>query len=123
MKTLRIFRTEDDKMKTRWAGHAACTGKMKNTQIFVGKPERRSLGRHMHRWKDNIKTDLRKQAYRISTGCSWLWVGASRQLLTGNEPRGSIKDGESSAPGYQHLKKKSQNLAIRKTQPSNPTNG
>jgi hypothetical protein len=29
-------------------------------RIFVGKPEgRKSLGRPRHRWKDNIKMDLR----------------------------------------------------------------
>jgi hypothetical protein len=26
--------------------------------ILVGKPEKRPLGRHMRRWKDNIRMDL-----------------------------------------------------------------
>jgi hypothetical protein len=31
-------------------------------RIFVGKCEGRSLGRHRHRWEDNIKIDLQDVA-------------------------------------------------------------
>jgi hypothetical protein len=47
----------------RWAGHVACMGgEMRNTyRIFIGKNEgKRSLGRPGHRWKDNIKMNLRE---------------------------------------------------------------
>jgi hypothetical protein len=30
-------------------------------RVFVGKPEgKRSLGKHRHRWKDNIKMDIQE---------------------------------------------------------------
>ena len=42
---------------SRWAGHVAC---MENRScaygVLVGRPEgKRPLGRHRHRWEDNIK--------------------------------------------------------------------
>jgi hypothetical protein len=48
--------------RMRWAGHVACIGNKRTAyKIVVGKPEgRRPLGRTGHRWKDNIKMDLRE---------------------------------------------------------------
>jgi hypothetical protein len=50
----------------RWAGHVACTGKMKNTyKILAGKPERkRPLGRPQRRWEDNIRMDVRETGWK-----------------------------------------------------------
>jgi hypothetical protein len=44
----------------RWTGHVAHMGEVRNAyNILVGRPEgRRPLGRHKHRWEDNIKMDL-----------------------------------------------------------------
>jgi hypothetical protein len=44
----------------RWAGHVALMRERKGVyRILVRKPEgKRPLGRLMHRWDDNIKTDL-----------------------------------------------------------------
>jgi hypothetical protein len=42
--------------RRRWAGHVVRMGEMRNTyNILIGKPEeRKPLGRHRSRWKDNI---------------------------------------------------------------------
>ena len=45
-------------------------------QGLVGKPEeRRQLGRHRHRWEDNIKMDLHEVEYEVWTASSWLRIG------------------------------------------------
>jgi hypothetical protein len=46
----------------RWEGHAACVGAKRNAySLLVGMSEEKGpLGKPRHRWKDNIKTDLRK---------------------------------------------------------------
>jgi hypothetical protein len=48
--------------KMRWAGNVAYMGNMRNSyKILVSKPEeKRPVGRHRHRWKDNIKMDLKE---------------------------------------------------------------
>jgi hypothetical protein len=48
--------------RMRWAGHVACVGEVRGAyNSLVGRPEeRRPLGRLRHRWKDNIKMDLRE---------------------------------------------------------------
>jgi hypothetical protein len=46
--------------RIRWTGLAACMWENKNAyRVLVGKQERkRPLGRHRHRWEDNIKMGL-----------------------------------------------------------------
>jgi len=45
-------------------------------RFLVGKPEeKRPLGRHRHRWEDDIKMDLQEVEYETWTGSSWLRVG------------------------------------------------
>jgi hypothetical protein len=46
----------------RWESHIAGMGKNTNAfSILVGKPERkRPLGKPRHRWKSNIKMDLKR---------------------------------------------------------------
>jgi len=48
--------------RIRWMGHIACVGERRGSQgIMVVRPEgRNSLGRPRHRWKDNIKMDLKE---------------------------------------------------------------
>jgi hypothetical protein len=48
--------------RMRWVGHIARMREMRNVyNILVGKPERkRPLGRYKHRWKDDIRMDLRE---------------------------------------------------------------
>jgi hypothetical protein len=48
--------------RMRWVGHVVRMGKVRGIKwVLVGKPERkRPLGRPRHRWKDNIKMDLRE---------------------------------------------------------------
>jgi hypothetical protein len=48
--------------RMREAGHVACIGVMRGAyRVFMGKPEgRRPLGRPRHRWKNNVKMDLRE---------------------------------------------------------------
>jgi hypothetical protein len=45
----------------RWARHVACMGETRYIfRVVVGKPEgRRPLGRHGHRWENNMKVDLK----------------------------------------------------------------
>jgi hypothetical protein len=44
-----------DRTCTTYEGEARCI-----YRVLVGKPERRPLGRHRHRWENNNKIDLRK---------------------------------------------------------------
>jgi hypothetical protein len=46
----------------RWLGHAAHMEEGRGVcRVLVGRPKRkRPLGRHRHRWEDNIKLDLRE---------------------------------------------------------------
>jgi hypothetical protein len=48
--------------RMRWAGQVTGTGKERSVcRVLVGRPEgKRPLGRPRHRWKDNIKLDLRE---------------------------------------------------------------
>ena len=50
------------KSRTRWAEHVAPMRERRGVyRILVGKPEgKRSLGRPMRRWEDNIKTYLQE---------------------------------------------------------------
>jgi hypothetical protein len=47
-------------------GDVACREEMRNTyKILLEKPEgKRLLGRHRHRWEDNIRMDLRESERR-----------------------------------------------------------
>ena len=46
----------------RWAG--ACSTYWGEERVLVGKPEeKRPLGRHRHKWEDNIKMDLQEVGY------------------------------------------------------------
>jgi hypothetical protein len=49
-------------LRFRWTGLVACMGERRGSQgIMVGRPEgRKPLGRPRHRWKDNIKMDLKE---------------------------------------------------------------
>jgi hypothetical protein len=50
--------------------------------VVVGRPKgKRPLGRPRHRWKDNIKMDLREIGLMEQTGFSWLRIGSSGGLL------------------------------------------
>jgi len=53
--------------RMRWAGHVACIGERRGIfQVLVGKPEgKRPLGRHRHRWENNIKMDLQEVGCRV----------------------------------------------------------
>ena len=48
--------------RMRWVGHVARMGEDRGVhRVLVGKTEgKRSLGRPIHRWKDNIKMDLQE---------------------------------------------------------------
>jgi hypothetical protein len=50
-------------LNKNWQGieYAVCMGVVRNSYIFVGRPERkRPLGRPRHRWEDNIRMGLRE---------------------------------------------------------------
>jgi hypothetical protein len=46
----------------KWAGHVGCRGEKRNAyRVFVEWPEgKRPLGRLRHRWKYNIKMDIKE---------------------------------------------------------------
>jgi hypothetical protein len=51
-------------------------------RVLVGKKEgKKPLGRHRHRWEDNIKIDFREMKCMVWTGLSWLRIGTSGGLL------------------------------------------
>jgi hypothetical protein len=82
------------KWRMRWAGHVACMREMRIA--YVGKPERRRpLGRHRHRWEDNIKMNLREIGWEV---VDWMDLTQDRHHVAGsyehgNEPSGSITGG------------------------------
>ena len=58
-----------------WAGHVAHMGEERGVyRVLLGKPEgRRPLGRHRHRWVDNIRMDLQE------VGCGFMdWNGLAQ---------------------------------------------
>jgi hypothetical protein len=60
--------------RIRWAGNMR--EDVGIYKVLVGKPEgKRQLGRHRHRWEDNIKMDFRKWDVGVWTGSSWLRIG------------------------------------------------
>jgi hypothetical protein len=63
--------------RIRWVGYAAHMGEMRNAyKILVGKPEgKRPLGRIRHRWKDNIKMNLREIGFG---GVDWIHMAQKR---------------------------------------------
>jgi hypothetical protein len=45
-------------------------------RVLVGRPKsKRPLGRHRHRWEDNIKLDLREIGI---DGANWIWLAQDR---------------------------------------------
>jgi len=46
--------------RMRWAGHVASMGEGRGVnRVLVGRPKvQRPLGRHRHKWEDDIKMDL-----------------------------------------------------------------
>ena len=56
-------------------------GEKKNVcRVFRGKSEGKTLlGKHAHRWEDNIKMDLKEMGGSI--GFIWLKIGTSDGLL------------------------------------------
>jgi hypothetical protein len=48
--------------RMRWVGHVACMEEGRGTyRVLVGRPKSKiPLGRHRHRWEDNIRMGLRE---------------------------------------------------------------
>jgi hypothetical protein len=65
--------------RMRWVGHVAHVGKGRGVYgVSVGRPEgKRTLGRHRHRWEDNIKMDLRETGI---DGANWIRLAQDRVL-------------------------------------------
>jgi hypothetical protein len=63
--------------RMRWAGHVARIGEGRGVyRVLVGRPEgKRLLGRHRHRWEDNIKMDLREKGI---DGANWIQLVQDR---------------------------------------------
>lgn len=81
-------------MRKRRAGHMACV--VQNTNACRGfmrdREGRKPLGRPTHRWEDNIKQILKKEARIKWTVCTWLRIRTNGTLLgTINNPSSSIK--------------------------------
>jgi hypothetical protein len=63
--------------RMRWAGHVARMGEKRGAyRILVGRPDgRRTLGRPMRRWEDNIKMDLQEVGW---VGMDWIELAQDR---------------------------------------------
>jgi hypothetical protein len=66
-----------------WAGHVAHMVEGRDVyRVLVGKPEgNRPLGRHRHRWEDNIKRIFRKRGVGVWNVLSWLRIGIGGRHL------------------------------------------
>jgi hypothetical protein len=69
--------------RLRWAGHVAHMGERRGAyRVLVGKPEgTRLLGRPRHRWKYNIKMDMREVGRGTWTASIWLRIVTGGGLL------------------------------------------
>jgi hypothetical protein len=76
---IRVFKSRT----TRWAGHIACMGEMRNTyKIVVGTTEViRSLRRPCRRWEDNVRMDLSKVGWEGLDWLIWLRIRTSGVAL------------------------------------------
>jgi hypothetical protein len=63
--------------RMRWTGHVTRMGEGRGVyRVLFGRPEgKRPLGGSRHRWKGNIKTDLRKLGI---DGANWIWLAQDR---------------------------------------------
>jgi hypothetical protein len=63
--------------RMRWVGHVAHMGEGKGVyRVLVGRPKgKRPLGRHRHRWENNIKLDLREIGI---DGVNWIQMAQDR---------------------------------------------
>jgi len=94
LKIVRVMKSR----RMRWAEHVARMGEGRGLyRVLLGKPEgKKPLGRHRHRWENNIKMDL------LIVGCGgmgWIDLDQDRYRLAGtcecgNEPSVSLKCGE-----------------------------
>jgi hypothetical protein len=51
-------------------------------RVLVGRlGEKGTLGRPRRRWEDNIKMGLRETGLMGRTGCGWIMIGSSGDLL------------------------------------------
>jgi hypothetical protein len=67
--------------RMRWAGHEARTRANRNADsILVGKPERKTLGRHRYRWEGKIKMDFGETGW---VGVDWIDVSQDREQWKG----------------------------------------
>jgi hypothetical protein len=58
------------------AGHVACKGEIRNVEFWFEKREwERPLGRHKHRWEDNIKMDLKGTWWEDE---DWIYLAQDR---------------------------------------------
>jgi hypothetical protein len=65
--------------RMRWAEHIA---HMWKRRVLMGQPEgRRPHERPNHRWKDDIKMDLREVGWEAWTGSIWLKIGTGGGLV------------------------------------------
>jgi len=63
-----------------------------HTKFWLENLEGREPGRHMRRWKGNVRADLNRNKAgrcRLDSSCSWAPVAGSGK--DSNEPSGSIK--------------------------------
>jgi hypothetical protein len=66
----------------RWAGHVAYMGEERKLyRVLVGKPEGNNpIERPMHRWGTGIRMVLRRLAWGVCSGFTWLRIGTGGEL-------------------------------------------
>jgi hypothetical protein len=69
--------------RMRWVEHVAREWERRGVyRILARKREgKRPLGRHRHRWEDNIKMDVQEVGCGVWTGSRWLMIGTGDRHL------------------------------------------
>jgi hypothetical protein len=77
LETLNVWGCYRMVIRFSWVGHVARRGDGKGAyRVLLGRPEGNGpLGRHRHRWEDDVKEDFQNWVEEVWNGLIWLRLG------------------------------------------------